>query len=262
MAGDDGRVTLERLDGVGVITIDRPSKLNALTLAMYEELGAAFAEVRDDAAIGVAVLTGAGDRAFCVGADLGESIPALASGRFDISEWDAAHQKHTRLEKPVIAAVGGLCLGGGFEIVLSTQLRIASESASFALPETGIGVVPAGGTLARLVRQIPYPFAMELMLLGTRIDAATALRYGIVNRVVPDAELRDAALELATAVLGRSRTAVATVIRAVRELSALPLDDAFRREAVLGQEAFASPDAREGLAAFAERRPPRFPSSL
>ncbi|AYF97871.1 enoyl-CoA hydratase/isomerase family protein [Protaetiibacter intestinalis] len=256
----DGRVTLERVDGVGVITIDRPAKLGALTLAMYDELGAAFAEVRDDPGIGVAILTGTGDRAFCVGADLGESIPALASGRFDIREWDAAHQKHTRLEKPVIAAVNGLCLGGGFEIVLSTELRIAAASAVFALPETGVGVVPAGGTLARLTRQIPYPWAMELMLLGTRIDAATALRYGILNRVVPDAELQEAAWAMARRVLELSRTAVATVIRSVRELGALPLDAAFDREAELGQQAFTSPDAREGLAAFAARRAPRFPS--
>jgi enoyl-CoA hydratase/carnithine racemase len=255
-----GRVTLERVEGVGVITIDRPEKLNALTLAMYEQLGEAFAEVRDDDSLGVAILRGAGGRAFCVGADLGESIPALASGRFDISEWDAAHQKHTRLDKPVIAAVGGLCLGGGFEIMLSTDLRVASDDASFALPETGVGVVPAGGTLARLVRQIPYAWAMELMMLGTRIDAATALRYGILNRVVPAGELQDAAWTLAREALSRSRTAVATVKRSVRELAELPLPEAFRREAVLGQVAFTSPDAREGLAAFAERRTPRFPS--
>ncbi|GAA3666431.1 enoyl-CoA hydratase/isomerase family protein [Microbacterium marinilacus] len=253
-------IRLERSDGVATITIDRPDKLNALTLAMYDELGAAFAEVRDDPSIGVAVLTGAGDRAFCVGADLGESIPALASGRFDIGEWDAAHQKHSRLDKPVIAAVNGLCLGGGFEIVLSTDLRIAAASAQFALPETGIGVVPAGGTLARLVRQIPYAFAMDLMLRGSRIDAATAQRYGIVNEVVPDGELAEAAERLARELLTRSRTAVATVKRAVRELSDLPLDEAFRREALLGQEAFTSDDAREGLAAFAARRPARFPS--
>lgn len=253
-------VRLDRVEGVGVITIDRPDKLNALTLAMYQELGAAFAEVRDDRALGAAILTGAGERAFCVGADLGESIPALAEGRFDISEWDGAHQKHTRLDKPVIAAVNGLCLGGGFEILLSTDLRIAAETAQFGLPETGVGVVPAGGTLVRLVRQIPYPWAMELMLLGTRIDAATALRYGILNRVVPASGLDEAAWQLARDVLGRSRTAVATVKRAVRELADLPLDAAFRAEAVLGQEAFTSPDAREGLAAFASRRPPEFPS--
>lgn len=255
-----GRVTLERRGGVGLITIDRPEKLNALTLAMYRELGEAFAAVRDDDSLGVAVLTGAGDRAFCVGADLGESIPALTSGRFDISEWDAAHQKHSTLDKPVIAAVNGLCLGGGFEIVLSTDIRIASTDASFALPETGVGVVPAGGTLVRLVRQISYPRAMELMLRGTRIDAETAREYGIVNTVVPADRLQDAALDVARELLSRSRVAVATVKRSVRELADLPEDEAFRREAVLGQQAFTSDDAREGLAAFAEHRPPRFPS--
>ena len=146
-------IRLDRSGATAVITIDRPDKRNALTLAMYEQLGEAFVEIRDDPRIGVAILTGAGDRAFCVGADLGESIPALADGRFDISEWDDAHQKHTRLDKPVIGAVNGLCLGGGFEILLSTDIRIAAEHAGFAFPETGVGVVPAGGTLSRLVRR-------------------------------------------------------------------------------------------------------------
>ncbi len=253
-------IRLDRAGGIATITIDRPDKLNALTLSMYDDLGAAFAEVRDDAGIGVAVLTGAGDRAFCVGADLGESIPALASDSFDISAWDAAHQKHSRLDKPVIAAVNGLCLGGGFEILLSTDLRVAADDARFSLPETGVGVVPAGGTLVRLVKQIPYAFAMDLMLRGTSIDAATALRYGLVNEVVPAAELQETAHRIAADLLTRSRTALATVKRAVRELADLGTDDAFRREAQLGQVAFTSDDAREGLAAFAERRPPRFPS--
>jgi enoyl-CoA hydratase/carnithine racemase len=253
-------IRLDRADGIGVITIDRPEKLNALTLAMYDELGAAFAEVRDDPRIGVAVLTGAGERAFCVGADLGESIPALAEERFDISEWDAAHQKHSTLEKPVVAAINGLCLGGGFEIMLSTDIRLASAEAQFALPETGVGVVPAGGTLVRLIRQIPYAFAMDLMLRGARIDAETALRYGLVNRVVPASALHDEALAVADELLAKSATALATVKRAVRALADLPEPDAFRLEAVLGQQAFASADAREGLAAFAARRPPRFPS--
>lgn len=253
-------IRLERDGGVATITIDRPEKLNALTLAMYDDLGEAFAEVRDDPRIGVAILTGAGDRAFCVGADLEESIPALGSGRFDISRWDAAHQKHSRLDKPVIGAVNGLCLGGGFEILLSTDIRVAAEGAQFALPETGIGVVPAGGTLVRLVRQIPYAVAMDLMLRGARIDAHAAQRHGIVNEVVPAAELTATARRLADELLSRSRTALMTVKRAVRELADLPADSAFRVEALLGQLAFTSDDAREGLAAFAERRPPRFPS--
>lgn len=253
-------IRLDRSGGIGVITIDRPEKLNALTLAMYDDLGAAFAEVRDDPRIGAAVLTGAGERAFCVGADLGESIPALTEERFDISEWDAAHQKHSTLEKPVVAAINGLCMGGGFEIMLSTDIRLAAADAQFALPETGVGVVPAGGTLVRLIRQIPYAFAMDLMLRGDRIDAETALRYGLVNRVVEASALHDEALAVAEQLLTKSATALATVKRAVRALADLPEPDAFRLEAVLGQQAFASDDAREGLAAFADRRTPAFPS--
>ncbi|MBU6531521.1 enoyl-CoA hydratase/isomerase family protein [Streptomyces sp. NPDC057245] len=255
-----GGITLDRDGPVAVVRFDRPEKLNALTLAMYDELGDAFAEFRDDDSLAVAVLTGTGSRAFCVGADLTESIPALAEGRFDISHWDAAHQKHTRLFKPVIAAVNGLCLGGGFEIMLSTDLRIAADTAQFGLPETGVGVVPAGGTLTRLTRQIPYVWAMELMLQGDRIPAAQALRYGLVNDVVPAADLHDTALERAHRLAARSGSALAVVKEAVLRLGDLPQDQAFHSEALYGQKAFTSPDAQEGLTAFAERREPHFPS--
>jgi enoyl-CoA hydratase/carnithine racemase len=253
-------VTLEREGGIAVITLDRPEKLNSLTLAMYDDLAAAFDEVRDDPDLGVAVLTGRGDRAFCVGADLTESIPALASGRFDISRWDGAHQKHTRLFKPVIAAINGLCLGGGFEIMLSTDLRIASDQARFGLPEPGVGVVPAGGTLVRLTRQIPYPWAMELLLTGDPIDAETALRRGLLNRVVPHESLMDEAMGLARRLLERSGTALEVIKSSVIQLGDMPMDAAFHAEALYGQKAFDSEDSREGLAAFAQRRPADFPS--
>lgn len=253
-------ISLERDGPVAVIRFDRAGKLNALTLAMYDELAAAFAEVRDDTAIAAAVLTGAGDQAFCVGADLGESIPALAEGRFDISRWDGAHQKHTDLFKPVIGAVNGLCLGGGFEILLSTDLRIASDTAEFGLPESGVGVVPAGGTLTRLTRQIPYAWAMQLMLLGDRIPASEALRYGLLNEVVPAADLLDTAMDWAHRLAMRSGTALETIKEAVLRLGDLSQEQAFHSEARYGQQAFTSPDAHEGLAAYAERREPRFPS--
>jgi len=246
--------------GVAVITIDRPEKLNALTLDMYRDLGTAFDWVRDDPEVGVAILTGAGERAFCVGADLGESIPALASGAFDISAWDGAHQKHSSLDKPVICAVNGLCLGGGFEIMLSTDLRVAASTARFALPEVGVGVVPAGGTLTRLVRQVPYAAAMELMLLGERVDALRAERIGLVNRVVPPEDVLPAAHEMARRLLAVSGSALSVVKSAVRALSDMPEGPAFRAEALFGQRAFTSADAAEGLDAFAARRPPRFPS--
>jgi enoyl-CoA hydratase/carnithine racemase len=253
-------VVLEAADGIAVITIDRPDKLNAMTLAMYDELADAFDRVRRDDSIGVAVLTGAGERAFCVGADLTESIPALAEGRIDISAWDGAHQKHTRLFKPVVAAVNGLCLGAGFEILLSTDVRLAADSARFGLPESGVGVVPAGGTLTRLTRQIPYAWAMELMLVGDQVDAATALRYGLLNRVVPGEHLMTEAIGVAERLLQRSGVALEVIKSAVLQLGDMPQEAAFHAEALYGQRAFTSEDAREGLGAFAERRTPDFPS--
>jgi enoyl-CoA hydratase len=246
--------------GVATITLNRPEKLNALTLAMYDDLAAGFDRARDDDSVGVVVLTGAGERAFCVGADLRDSIPALAEGRFDISRWDGAHQKHSRLYKPVIAAVNGLCLGGGLEIMLSTDLRVCGETARFALPEPRVGVVPAGGTLTRLVRQLPRAWAMELMLGAEQVDAATAYRFGLVNRVVAPAEVLPTAQEWARRLLALSGTALAVIKSSVQQLAAMPEDAAFHAEALYGQQAFTSPDAREGLAAFAAGREPRFPS--
>jgi enoyl-CoA hydratase/carnithine racemase len=253
-------ITMTVEGGIALVTIDRPEKLNALTLEMYDQLGRAFDDARRDQDVAVVILTGAGERAFCVGADLGESIPALSTGAFDISSWDGAHQKHSALDKPVICAVNGLCLGGGFEIMLSTDLRVAAETATFAFPETGVGVVPAGGTLTRLVRQIPYAAAMELMLLGEPIGAARAERIGLVNRVVPADQVLETAYGWARRLIALSGSAVSIVKTSVRALADMPEDAAFHAEAVFGQRAFASPDAAEGLAAFAQRRPARFPS--
>lgn len=253
-------ISYEKHGPTALITINHPDKLNALTLAMYDELADAFDSARSDAAVATVVLTGAGERAFCVGADLSESIPALAEGRFDISHWDGAHQKHTRLFKPVISAVNGLALGGGFEIMLSTDLRVASRTAQFALPEVGIGVVPAGGTLARLTRQIGYAHAMELLLLGDRIDADTAYRMGLVNLVVEPNEVLDAAMRWADRLATLSGNALDVVKRSVLQLGDMPLDAAFHAEALYGQQAFDSDDARAGLIAFANRETPRFPS--
>lgn len=252
-------VRYEKAGSTAVITIDRPDKLNSLTLSMYDELGQAFASARDDDAVAAVVLTGTG-RAFCVGADLTESIPALTEGRFDISEWDAAHQKHSTLFKPVICAVNGLALGGGFEIMLSTDLRIASDTAHFGLPEAGVGVVPAGGTLARLTRQISYAHAMELLLLSQQIDAVTALRMGLVNAVVEPERVVELAMEWADRISTLSGNALSVTKRAVQQLSDMPLDAAFHAEALYGQQAFDSDDARAGLAAFANRTKPEFPS--
>ena len=137
-------IAYELSGGVAEIRFDRPAKLNALTLDMYEQLGQAWADARDDPAVRVVLLTGAGERAFCVGADLEESIPALASGRFDISRWDPAHLKGMAFYKPIVAAVNGLCLGGGFEILLATDIRIASSTRELRLPRADHGLRARG----------------------------------------------------------------------------------------------------------------------
>ncbi|MBB4662220.1 enoyl-CoA hydratase/isomerase family protein [Conexibacter arvalis] len=254
-------IAYEVADGIAEIRFDRPEKLNALTLAMYDQLGEAWRAARDDDAVRVVLLTGAGERAFCVGADLTESIPALASDQFDISRWDPAHLKDAPFHKPIVAAVNGLCLGGGFELLLATDIRIAAADASFGFPEPTMGFVPAGGTLVRLQRQIGYAAAMELLLTGERFDAEHLLRVGVLNRVVAPGELHATARGVAERIASLSAQAVQTTKQSVLELADLPLADAFAREARLGQRTFTSDDAREGLRAFAERRAPDFRGS-
>jgi enoyl-CoA hydratase len=246
-------IDVTRNSHIATIRINRPDKLNALTLAMYDDLGRAFLEAKDDAGIRVVVLTGAGERAFCVGADLTESIPALASDKMDISAWDPAHIKFPGFYKPVISAIRGLCMGGGFEIMLATDIRIAADTAIFQLPEPKHGFVPAGGTLVRLVRQIGYAHAMEIMLTAERFSAQDMLAKGIVNRVCDADQVEPQAFEIAEKIAALSPGAVQTIKEAALTLQDLPLDEAFRQEAVLGQRTFTSADAKRGLAAFASK---------
>lgn len=246
-------------DGIAIIKFSRPEKLNTLTLQMYEDLGNAFKTAASDPNVAVCILTGEGTRSFCVGADLTESIPYLNQGHY-IDEWDAAHLKHVPMYKPVIAAINGLCMGGGFEIMLSTDIRVASSKAEFALPEVGLGIVPAGGTLVRLARQIPYVKAMELILSAKRINAETALDYGILNYVVEPDQVMDKAMEIAKQFLSLSTVAVQTAKESVLKLREIPLEQAFETEALLGYKAFTSMDAKEGLDAFYNKRKPNFPS--
>jgi enoyl-CoA hydratase len=237
---------------VATVRFARPEKLNALTLAMYDDLGRAFAEIGRDDRIHAVVLAGAGDRAFCVGADLSESIPALASGRFDISAWDPAHLKTGGFYKPIVSAVRGLCMGGGFEIMLATDIRIASEDAVFQFPEVNHGFVPAGGTLVRLTRQIAYAHAMEMMLTGRRFTAAELLSRGVLNQVVPDDRVETMAAVLATEIAQKSPLAVQTIKEAALTLYDLSAAEAFGREAALGQRTFTSDHAKQTLQRFAE----------
>jgi enoyl-CoA hydratase len=246
-------VELTRADHVATIRLARPEKLNALSLDMYEELGVAFAGVNADETVRAVVLAGAGEKAFSVGADLTESIPALASGRVDISAWDPAHLKGAAFYKPIICAIRGFCVGGGFEIMLATDIRIASSDAVFQLPEPAHGFVPAGGTLVRLVRQIGYAHAMEILLTARRFSAEEMAAKGVINQVVAPEKVEPLAHEIARQIAAFSPTAIQTIKEAVITLQDLPFKEAFAREAVLGQRTFTSEDAKRGLAAFAER---------
>ncbi len=246
-------------NGVATIAFDRPEKRNSITLSMYKELGEAFENAARDPNVAVSILTGTGDKAFCVGADLRESIPYLADGHY-IDEWDAAHLKHVKMNKPVIGAINGLCMGGGFEIMLATDIRVASSKAVFALPEVGLGIVPAGGTLTRLARQIPYVYAMEAILTGRRFSAQEMLGMGVLNYVVEPEDVMQKAMEIAHSILKLSTVAVQNAKEAVLKLRDMQIDQAFEVESLLGYKAFTSDDAREGLAAFYEKRTPDFPS--
>jgi len=246
-------IDYEVREGIAHVRFNRPEKLNALTLAMYDQLAHAFARANEDPEVRVVLLTGAGDRAFCVGADLTESIPALAEGRFDISEWDGAHIKQPGFYKPVVAAINGLCMGGGFEIMLAADIRVAADTAVFALPEASLGIVPAGGTLVRLTRQIPYAYAMELMMTAERFSARRLADMGLLNRVVPAAELARAALAYAEGIARKGRVALSVIKEAASTLGHLSLQDAFAREAQLGQRAFTCDEAKAGLRRFLAR---------
>lgn len=245
--------------GIAVIKFNRPEKLNTLTLQMYEDLGAAFQMAQSNPEVAVCILTGEGEKSFCVGADLVESIPYLNQGHY-IDEWDAAHLKHIKMNKPIISAINGMCMGGGFEIMLGTDIRVASSTSIFALPEVSLGIVPAGGTLARLARQIPYVKAMELVLTGDKIDAQKALEYGLLNYVVEPSQVMDKAMEIAGKFLSLSTTAVQIAKESVIKLKEIPLEQSFETEAMLGYKAFTSADAKEGLDAFYNKRKPNFPS--
>lgn len=245
-------IEVSRDGAVATVRFARPEKLNALTLAMYDDLGRAFAEIGKDDRIHAVVLAGSGDRAFCVGADLTESIPALASGQFDISAWDPAHLKTEGFYKPIISAVRGLCMGGGFEIMLATDIRIAAEDALFQFPEVRHGFVPGGGTLVRLTRQIAYAHAMEILLTGRHFSAAELLTRGVLNQVVASDQVEPTAMELAAEIADRSPLAVQTIKEAALTLYDLPTAEAFAREAVLSQRTFTSDYAKQSLAQFAK----------
>ena len=243
-----------------LVTLDRPDRRNALDRATVAEIGRIGRELSPDSSVRVVVLTGAGDRAFCAGADLKEresmsvdEVRAMLDAYRSELAWLGASPF------PVVAALNGAALGGGLELALTCDLRVAAPHAVLGLPETSLAIVPGAGGTQRLPRLVGYARALELILLGRRLSAGEALELGLVNRVAPDgADLLDDTLAWLAPLLDGSPTAMRAALAAVRAAQALPLDAGLDAERRAYETCLTSDDRREALRAFAEKRKPVF----
>ena len=258
-AANDAPVLLDVEAGVAWLTVNRPDKLNALNRATVREIARAAERAIADAAVGVIVVTGQGEKAFVAGADIAEmaGLDARSAETF-AHELGAAFAVLERSPKPVVAAVNGFALGGGCELAMACHVRLAADTARFGQPEVGLGLIPGAGGTQRLPRLVGQGRALDLILTGDAIDAAEALRIGLVDRVVPAAELRATASAYAAKLLTRSGVALARALEAVLSGAGMALPDALRLEASLFGLGFATEDMREGTKAFLEKRKPRF----
>ena len=260
-------VEVTRSGHVLEVRLNKP-RVNAIDHTMSRELGAAFALLRDDPDLRVGILTAEGDRIFSAGWDL----KSLNAGDTKLDNWwedgdygdggFAGLTENWTLNKPVIAALNGLVIGGGFELAMACDLLIAADHVEFALPEMPLGMVPDAGALQRLPRRIPYNIAMEMFLLGRRMGAAEAAQYGLVNKVVPFDQLMASAREWAAQLAEAAPLALQTVKEVLREIEAVPLERAFQTmrtgDLPIYRAMLKSEDAEEGVRAFVEKRKPEF----
>jgi enoyl-CoA hydratase len=252
-------VLIEKKERIAYVTLNRPEVLNALNDKLMGELGVVFDEVAGDAEIDVLILTGAGEKAFAAGADISEINQKDALSGLAMAE--SGQRVLRRLEtmgKPSIAAVNGFALGGGCEVSMACTMRIASEKAKFGQPEVNLGVIPGFAGTQRLPRLVGRGVAMELILTGRIIDAAEALRIGLVTQVVPHDELTSAAEKTANMLLGKGPLAVKAAMDAVNQGYDIDFDDACRLEANMFGVLCASADMKEGTDAFLKKRKPEF----
>jgi enoyl-CoA hydratase/carnithine racemase len=242
-------------DRVAYLTFNRPEAMNAMDPETYQQLSDAWIEVRDNPDIWCAIITGAGDRAFTAGADLKKTIPRQPElWEFWQTQSEQILNRGLEVWKPVVAAVNGYCLAGGMTLLFATDIRVAAEHAVFGISEVKRGILPGNGGTQRAIRQLPYPIAMELLLIGDTLTAQQALQYGLINKVVPKERLMDTAEEYARKLVANAPLAV----RAIKELAVrsqyLHLSDGLRLESSIQQVLRQSEDAKEGPRAFAEKR--------
>lgn len=260
---------VEMDEGIAILTLNRPAKLNSLDPELVCRLADAWEQIAREPTVRVVIVTGAGDRAFCTGADLGRLIPLFTGARPAQDEWDRRLQADPRLldkallrrtdyTVPVIAAVRGFALAGGMELLLGTDLRIAAEDSEFGLTEVTRGIIPAGGGLARLARQVPWAKAAEIVLVGDRISAQSAAEMGLVNRLVPSTHVLEEAMQLARRMARNGPLAMRKAKEVMVSSNGLPFDEAYRIESRAAGVVMSSSDAVEGPRAFIEKRSPHF----
>src|ERR1700759_4255840 len=257
----DGKILKTITEGVGVVTFNNPEKRNAMSLEMWEGLGQALTELRDDPDVRVVVLVGAGDKAFVSGADISQFEKtrhnAAASEEYS-KKSEAQRALLGTYPKPTISCIRGFCLGGGMQVAMLTDIRIAAEDSQFGIPAAKLGIAYGYDGLRNLVSLVGPSWARLIMYTGMRIDAAEALRIGLVDRVLPDARLWDATLEVARAISGNAPLA----INAAKITIAQVLKDPAARDMAaikqIGLECMDSEDFREGRRAFMEKRKPQF----
>jgi enoyl-CoA hydratase len=257
----DGKILQSSADGVGVITFNNPEKRNAMSLDMWEGLGHALIELRDDPDIRVVILTGAGDKAFVSGADISqfEKTRHNAEASEEYSRRSAAQRALLAdYPKPIIASIRGFCLGGGMQVAMAADIRIASDNSQFGIPAAKLGIAYGYDGLKNLVSLVGPSWARLLMYTGMRIDAAEAVRIGLVDRVVADAELWNATSEIARTISGNAPLAIKAAKITIAQVLKDPEERDMGAIKQIGTDCMDSEDFREGRRAFMEKRKPQF----
>jgi enoyl-CoA hydratase/carnithine racemase len=251
-------IDYEKEGRIAIFTINRPQAMNAMNMEALREFHQAIVDFRDDPELWVGIITGAGDKAFCGGADIKDTLPFLKEHRSDPWSFPPTIMRGLELWKPLIAAINGLALGGGLEIALACDIRLAAETARLGTSEVNLGLMPGWGGTQRLPRIVPWCKAAEILLMGKPIDAQEAYRIGLVNKVVPQNELMTTAKEWAGVITQVGPLAVRAAKEAMIKGYSLTLENGLRLESSLFNYLLGTEDFTEGTTAFVEKRKPDY----
>lgn len=248
----------EKKEHIALFTLNRPEVFNALSPELFQQLHDAFEDFAQDPELWVGVITGAGEKAFCAGADVKTWLPFVKECRQKPWLLPTTPMRDMELDKPLIAAINGVTMGGGLETALACDLRVASEKARFGFPEARLGILPRLGGTVRLPRLVGSAWAAQMMFTGKPIDAQKALAIGLVNQVVPPEQVLETAMSLAQDICQCAPLAVQAIKKSMRRTEGMSMDEALWCENALGMPLYDTEDYGEGRMAFVEKRPPKF----